>query len=69
MAAEVGRVYNSLPPDIRPKTAILASTFSQAGAIDLFGPKFGLPNSIGLNQSYFCGDRAITLAKASWFWD
>ncbi len=53
MAAEVGRVYNSLPPDIRPKTAILASTFSQAGAIDLFGPKFGLPNSIGLNQSYF----------------
>jgi hypothetical protein len=53
MAAEVGRIYNSLPPDIRPKTAILASTFSQAGAIDLFGPKFGLPNSIGLNQSYF----------------
>jgi hypothetical protein len=53
MAAEVGRVYNSLPADIRPKTAILGSTFSQAGAIDLFGPKFGLPNSIGLNQSYF----------------
>jgi len=53
MAAEVGRIYNSLPPDVRPKTAILGSTFSQAGAIDLFGPKFGLPSAIGLNQSYF----------------
>jgi len=53
MAAEVGRVYNSLPPDVRPKTAILGSTFSQAGAIDLFGPKFGLPYAIGINQSYF----------------
>jgi 4-amino-4-deoxy-L-arabinose transferase-like glycosyltransferase len=53
MTAEVARVYNSLPPNVRPKTAILGSTFSQAGAIDLFGPKLGLPNAIGINQSYF----------------
>jgi hypothetical protein len=53
MAAEAGRVYNSLPLDVRPRTAILASNFSQAGAIDLFGPKFGLPSAIGINQSYF----------------
>jgi hypothetical protein len=53
MTAEVARVYNSLPPNVRPKTAILGSNFSQAGAIDLFGPKLGLPNAIGINQSYF----------------
>lgn len=53
MAAEAGRIYNALPADVRPKTAILGRSFSQAGAIDLFGPKFGLPSAIGINQSYF----------------
>jgi hypothetical protein len=53
MAEEVARIYNSLPREVRPKTAILADTYGQAAAIDLFGPKYGLPPSICPHQSYF----------------
>jgi hypothetical protein len=61
MAATVGRVYNSLPPDIRVKTAIFGQIYGQAGAIDLFGPKYGLPPAISGHQSYFLwGPRGYT---------
>lgn len=53
MAATVAGVYNSLPPEIRPKTAIFAQSYGQAGAIDLFGPGYGLPPAIAGHQSYF----------------
>jgi len=53
MAAAVAKVYNSLPPDVRPKTAIFGQNYGQAGAIDLFGPKYGLPKAISGHQSYF----------------
>jgi hypothetical protein len=61
MAATVARVYNSLPPEIRARTAIFAQTYGQAGAIDLFGPKYGLPPAISGHQSYFLwGPRGYT---------
>jgi hypothetical protein len=61
MAATVARVYNGLPPDIRPKTAIFTQNYGQAGAIDLFGPKYGLPPAISGHQSYFLwGPRGYT---------
>jgi hypothetical protein len=61
MAAAVARFYNSLPPDVRARTAIFAQTYGQAGAIDLFGPKYGLPPAIGAHQSYFLwGPRGYT---------
>jgi 4-amino-4-deoxy-L-arabinose transferase-like glycosyltransferase len=53
MAATVARVYNNLPPDVRAKTAIFGQNYGQAGAIDLFGPKYGLPSAISGHQSYF----------------
>src|SRR5262249_62128265 len=53
MVATVAGVYNSLPPDVRPKTAIFVQNYGQAGAIDLFGPKYGLPEAISGHQSYF----------------
>jgi len=53
MTAEVARIYNSLPPDVRPKTAIFCGNYGQAGAIDLFGEKYGLPKAISNHQSYF----------------
>jgi 4-amino-4-deoxy-L-arabinose transferase-like glycosyltransferase len=53
MAASVAGVYNSLPPDVRARTAIFAQTYGQAGAIDLFGPKYGLPPAISGHQNYF----------------
>ena len=53
MTATVARVYNSLPPEVRAKTAIFGQNYGQAGAIDLFGPKYGLPPAISGHQNYF----------------
>lgn len=53
MAEAVARAYNSLPADIRPRTAIFAQSYGQAGAIDLFGPRYGLPQAISGHQSHF----------------
>jgi hypothetical protein len=55
MVAEVARVYHNLPPEIQRKTAIKARNYGQAGAIDYFGPKYGLPKAICEHQNY-------------WFW-
>ncbi len=61
MAASVASVYNALPPDVRARTAIFAQSYGQAGAIDLFGPKYGLPPAISTHQSYFLwGPREYT---------
>ena len=53
MAREVARVYNSLPQDERSRTAIFANSYGQAGAIDYFGPKYGLPKAVSNHQSYW----------------
>jgi len=53
MVAEVARIYNSLPPDVRAKTAIKADNYGEAGAIDFFGPKYGLPPAICFHQNYW----------------
>ncbi len=53
MAATVARVYNALPTDIRARTAIFAQNYGQAGAIDHFGPQYGLPPAISGHQNYF----------------
>jgi hypothetical protein len=61
MAAAVARAYNDLPPDVRPRTAIFGQNYGQAGAIDLFGPQYGLPPAISGHQSYFLwGPRGYT---------
>jgi len=61
MAETVARVYNSLPAEIRPKTAIFAQNYGQAGAIDFFGPKYGLPPAISGHQNYWIwGPRGYT---------
>jgi hypothetical protein len=53
MARETARIYNSLPSDERARTAIFANSYGQAGAIDFFGPRFGLPKAICNHQSYW----------------
>jgi hypothetical protein len=70
MAREVGRVYNALPPDERARTAIFANGYGQGGAIDFFGPKYGLPKAIGNHQNYwlwgpreYTGERVIVLGS------
>src|SRR5204862_938953 len=45
LVSEVAQDYESLPPDVRAHTAIFANNYGEAGAIDLFGPKYGLPEA------------------------
>jgi hypothetical protein len=61
MVSEVAKVYNALPPEQRAKTGILAGTYGDAGAIDFFGPRLGLPKSISGHQNYYLwGPRGYT---------
>ena len=61
MTATVARAFHALPPDIQAKTAIFGQNYGQAGAIDHFGPKYGLPKAISGHQSYFLwGPRGYT---------
>jgi hypothetical protein len=57
----VAGVFESLPAADRPKAAIWARNYGQAGAIDYFGPSHGLPNAIsGHNNYYLWGPRQYT---------
>jgi len=61
MARAVATAYHALPPETRAKTAIFGQNYGQAGAIDLFGPQYGLPPAISGHQSYFFwGPRGYT---------
>jgi len=53
MVETVAGVYNSLPPEERAKTAILAGNYGGAGAIDFFGPRYELPKAISAHQNYY----------------
>ncbi|MFN7997141.1 MAG: glycosyltransferase family 39 protein [Bryobacteraceae bacterium] len=61
MARAVAKIYHGLPREIQAKTAIFGQNYGQAGAIDLFGPKYGLPGAISGHQTYFLwGPRGYT---------
>ncbi len=53
MTAAVARAYRSLAPQQRIETVIFANDYGEAGAIDFFGPKYGLPRAISSHQNYF----------------
>ncbi len=70
MVAAVAKVYNSLPPEERAKCAIYASNYGEAGAIDFFGKKYGLPKAISGHNSYwlwgprdYTGEIVITVGE------
>jgi hypothetical protein len=53
MVEKVGRIYNSLPPQERAVTGIYTGNYGEASAINLFGPKYGLPVAISGHQTYW----------------
>lgn len=57
----VARIYRSLPPSQRAQTAIFASNYGEAAAIDFYGHDYGLPPVIsGDNQYWEWGTRGYT---------
>ena len=53
MVAKVARYYHSLPPEEQKKTVIYCGNYGEAGAIDFYGPRYGLPRAISGHQNYF----------------
>ena len=58
MTQAVAGVYKALPPQDRRRTAIFASNYGEAAALDFFGAAYGLPPaSSGHNQYFLWGPR------------
>jgi hypothetical protein len=53
MAQVVSDAYHALPPEEQKSCGIFGQNYGQAGAIDFFGPKMGLPSAISGHQNYF----------------
>lgn len=45
--------YDALPPGIRAHTAIFCGNYGEASAVNILGPKYGLPTAISGHQNYF----------------
>jgi hypothetical protein len=57
----VGAYFRSLPLEEQRVTAIGAPNYGEAGAVDLFGSKYGLPKSISSSNNYWIwGPRQYT---------
>ena len=53
LVKKVADVYDSLPADDRARTGILAGWYGPAGAVDLLGKRYGLPNAVSGNMNYY----------------
>jgi len=53
LAEVVHSVYQSLPPDDQKRCAILGQNYMQAGAIDYYGRRLGLPHALAGHNSYW----------------
>jgi 4-amino-4-deoxy-L-arabinose transferase-like glycosyltransferase len=52
--AAVGAVYHAMPPEEQARVAIIGNNYGDSGAIDLLGPRYGLPmKALGTHQSYW----------------
>ncbi len=53
LVAETARVWNTIPEAERQRTAIFCSNYGEAGAINLYGPRYGLPQAISSVNSFW----------------
>ncbi|MGC1483248.1 MAG: glycosyltransferase family 39 protein [Candidatus Acidiferrum sp.] len=53
IVAETAKAYNQIPPTERTGCGIFAQDYGQAGAIDFFGPRHGLPPALSGHQTYW----------------
>ena len=60
MAEQVAKIYATIPESEKPRTVILAGNYGEAGALDLYGPAYGLPASSAAETA--CG-RAVMATR------
>ncbi|MGH2458053.1 MAG: glycosyltransferase family 39 protein, partial [Chloroflexota bacterium] len=61
MVAQVARVYDGLPASDRAVACVFTDNYGEAGAVDFFGPRYGLPAAISGHNNYFLwGPRGCT---------
>lgn len=54
MVQAVADAYLALSPDERARAAVIGNNYGESGAIDLLGPRYGLPlTALGTHQSYW----------------
>jgi len=54
MVAAVAAAYRALPPEEQARAAVVGNNYGESGAVDLLGPKHGLPlRALGTHQSYW----------------
>jgi hypothetical protein len=53
LVAETARVWNTIPEGERQRTAIFCSNYGEAGAINLYGSRYGLPQAISPVNSFW----------------
>ncbi|HSE30097.1 MAG TPA: glycosyltransferase family 39 protein [Pyrinomonadaceae bacterium] len=53
LTAKTAEAWLRLAPEERPDCGIYAQNYGQAGAIDFFGPRYGLPRAVSGHQSYY----------------
>ncbi len=53
LARDVARVYGALPAAERRDAAVYADTYGDAGALDFYGPRYGLPPAISSQNNYY----------------
>jgi hypothetical protein len=53
IVAETATAFNKLSPADRPGCGIFAQDYGQAGAIDFYGPRYGLPPALSGHQTYW----------------
>lgn len=53
IADEAVVAWNQIPPEERHDCAIFAQDYGQAGAIDFFGPHYGLPPALSGDRTYW----------------
>ncbi len=52
LAAQVAAVRDRLPAEDRTRLGVLANNYGEAGALELYGPQYGLPQPISSTNSF-----------------
>jgi 4-amino-4-deoxy-L-arabinose transferase-like glycosyltransferase len=53
LVAQVAAAYDRIPKSQRSRTVILTDNYGEAGAVNTYGPSFGLPTAVSGELNYF----------------